>query len=209
MKKLKIIIWDFDGVIVDSRELSLELNQKQYENVTEESQRDLCSGNIYIEVRKLKKKNFSEDEKEDFLKNSYFPRKMELIPVPGISEIIEKLSKEYSMVINSSAREEPLSAYLIKHNLPFYFKKIYGKETSKSKEEKFKLILKEFGVEADECLFITDTIGDVHEAMAVKIKSIGVLWGYQRRKHFTSCEEEIILVEKPVELIDLIKKFKN
>lgn len=206
MKKLKVIIWDFDGVIVDSRELALELTQKLYEGVTEGLHRVLHLGNIFVGLSKLKRKNISDNEEKDFLENSYWPRKTQLPLIKDMTEVIQELSKEYIMVINSSSWESFITKYLKKYNLLHSFYKIYGKETSKSKEEKFKLILKELDVNANECVLITDTVGDVLEALLVDIKSIGVLWGYQQENHFASLENKIILVKESADLINIVKE---
>ena len=97
MEKKKLIIWDFDGPIVDSRELSLELAQRQHHDVTEDVHRNLFNGNIFDELAKLKKKDVDKKEHATFLEKSYWPRKMGLIPVPGIKEVLVKLSKDFIM----------------------------------------------------------------------------------------------------------------
>jgi HAD superfamily hydrolase (TIGR01509 family) len=122
----------------------------------------------------------------------------------GIREVIETLSKDFVMVINSSSSEVRIENYLKKNDLLKYFDKIYGVESSKSKEEKFELILKNFDITNKECVLITDTLGDVLEAKTLGISSIVVLWGYQEKKHFNLLDTEIILLEKPHELVPAI-----
>lgn len=200
----KLIIWDFDGPIVDSRHMAFELTQHQYEDITEDIHRNLFNGNIFTELAKLKKKNVTEEEHTTFLEKNYWPRKIELIPVEGIREIISELSQDFIMVINSSSATLQISNYLEKNNLLHFFKKIYGNEI-KSKEEKFKLILEYFEVSPNNCVLITDTLGDVLEANILNIPSVVVLWGYQLKEHFNSIKDKIIFVEQPSELIGAIK----
>ena len=204
MEKKKVIIWDFDGPIVDSREIALELTQYEYHGIDEHNHRDLFNKNIYEELSKLKRKSISDEELTAFLEKSYWPRKLKLTPVQGIGEVLSALSKNFSMVINSSSPEPQIVRYLTKYNFLSFFQKIYGKEI-KSKEEKFKLILRDFNVAAADCILITDTIGDVLEAESLNIPSIIVLWGYQLKKHFDSLDEKVTFVEHASEITKAVE----
>lgn len=203
MMNKKLIIWDFDGVIVDSRKLALELTQFQYENVDEDIHRNLFNGNLFESLDKLTKNNVGEEEHKEYLEKNYWPRKMELVPIRGMDEVLENLSQDFIMVINSSSSTVQIGAYLEKYNLSQYFSKIYGNEI-RDKKEKFRLILKDFNVLSESCVLITDTLGDVLEARAINIPAIVVLWGYQYKKHFNSVSN-IEFVEEPINLIEIIR----
>jgi HAD superfamily hydrolase (TIGR01509 family) len=199
----KLIIWDFDGVIVDSRRLALELTQFQYENVDEDIHRNLFNGNLFESLDKLTKNNVGEEEHKEYLEKSYWPRKMELVPIKGIDEVLKNLSQDFIMVINSSSSTIQIGAYLEKYNLSHYFSKIYGNEI-RDKKEKFRLILKDFNVSPENCVLVTDTLGDVLEARVINIPAVVVLWGYQYKKHFDSVSN-IEFVEEPINLIEIIR----
>lgn len=198
MNHKKLIIWDFDGPIIDSRELALELTQYQCHDVDEHVHRNLFNGNVFDGLNKLKKKA-SDEEFSEFLNKSYWPRKMEILPVEGIRGVLEELSNEFDMVINSSSVASQIDSYLAKNDLRKFFLKIYGSEI-KSKEEKFKLILKEFNLSAKDCVLITDTVGDVLEAESLSIPSIVILWGYQLEEHFNPVINKVVLVKDPSQL---------
>ena len=202
-KKRNLIIWDFDGPIIDSRKIALELVQRHFHDVTEDSHRNMFSKNIFEELAKLRKKDVSQESHDHFLATSYWPRKMELSPVPGIAEVILSLSKSFDMVVNSSSEHAQISNYLQKNNLIKFFQKIYGNEV-KSKEEKFKMILQDFKVSPQNCILITDTLGDVLEAENLNIPSIVVLWGYQFKNHFDSVSNTVIIVKKPNDIISVV-----
>jgi phosphoglycolate phosphatase len=36
-----------------------------------------------------------------------------------------------------------------------------------------------YGIGAEDCLFITDTLGDIKEAHHMKVPTVAVTWGYQ------------------------------
>lgn len=91
MEKKKVIIWDFDGPIVDSHNLALELVQHEYHGVDEKLHRDLFGQNIFIALNKLKKKDISKEEQKNFLEKSYWPRKLEIVPVEGMQDVLATL----------------------------------------------------------------------------------------------------------------------
>ena len=63
---------------------------------------------------------------------------VELIPVEEIEEVIKELNQwGYKLVIVSSSNEESIENYLKTHNLDKYFIEIMGKNTHRSKAEKF------------------------------------------------------------------------
>jgi phosphoglycolate phosphatase-like HAD superfamily hydrolase len=59
---------------------------------------------------------------------------------------------------------------------------IYGFQTHKSKVEKFKLIFENFRLKKEECVFVTDTLGDIIEGNHVGIKTLAVDNGYHERE---------------------------
>ena len=103
------------------------------------------------------------------------------------------------MVIISSSNETVITKFLDDVGLNCYFEKVYGKRASTSKVEKFNMLFEDFNVKPDECLFITDTLGDLNEAEEVKVESIAVTWGYHDRKTLES-GKSIAIVDSVEEL---------
>jgi HAD superfamily hydrolase (TIGR01509 family) len=168
----KLIIFDFDGVISDTWEHAYQMNVFDWPDLKPEEHRNFFNGNIFEEIAKMPPSTRQPEEKNKWLEEVYFPKKLKLPLFEGIVEVIQKLSEQYEMSINTSARAEQTRKYLERHNLDKFFDKIYGKETSKDKVEKFKKIISDHGVTADETVQITDTVGDMKEAEKVGIKSI-------------------------------------
>jgi len=62
-----------------------------------------------------------------------------------------------------------------------------------------------FQLQANECIFITDTVGDVKDAKKLNIPTILVSWGYQDESHFTEIKDSVIdIVHRPLDLLDLM-----
>ena len=209
MEKKKFIIWDFDGPIVNSRELALELSQVNFHDVDEHVHRRLFMGNVLAELTKLTPRGISVEESEHFLLNSYWPRVMNIEPIDGISDQIISLSDNFDMVINSSGESVGISEYLEKNNLKKYFKNIYGKEI-KSKSEKFKIIFDTYNVTPEDCLFITDTLEDVMEGKHANVPSVVVSWGYHTEDYFKSVIDEVYFAREPKDITRFVAEhFSN
>ena len=173
---IKIIVFDFDGVIIDNYELHYQLSTKQIKDLTREEHRKLFEGNIHEERAKLKSRNTGFD-----LPTAFQEHKL-LAKTPNkIKKLLLNLSQKYILGIISSALEVGLNSYIKNNSLTGVFSFVYGKETHTSKFEKFKLVTNKFNVKNEEIIFVTDTLGDILEANKVKIRSIAVDFGYHER----------------------------
>ncbi len=171
----KIIFFDFDGVIVSSIELTLEINREIITDMEMDDLKDWVEGNVYSK----KIKGIEVDETMTSLYfEKYGQRVVKMVPVEGMGEVLEKIKKKgWKMLIISSADESSIENFLDKNGLRDYFLDVMAKHTHASKVEKFKMALKKYKIEPKDALMVTDTVGDVKEAHEVKIKAIGVTWG--------------------------------
>ncbi len=172
---MKTIIFDFDGVIHDTFDLAYKINVGIFgENFTEEKYRDFFNGNIYknIEVSKKNSDNFFKLQNEAF---KYL--KID----ENIKKNLEKLSREYPLFIISSNQEEALNTYFQNNICVHIFKEVLGLETHKSKIEKFKYLFKKYNLKAEDCIFVTDTLGDILEGNKVGVRTIAVDFGFHKR----------------------------
>ncbi len=86
------------------------------------------------------------------------------------------------------------------------FKLVYGYEVSKSKTVKIKEALTELDTKLTDCIFITDTPGDIREGKETGIKSIGVTWGFHERERLERGNPYAI-VDKLEEIILKVKEY--
>lgn len=187
---IKLLIFDFDGVIEDTYEKHFQLSEKQVENLTREEHRKLFEGNIHEMREKLK----SEGRHTGFdVKTPFDEHKPALKIKKEIKEGLIDLSKKYKLGIITSSKEGGLKKYLENNRVENLFGFVYGFQTHKSKIEKFKLILKNFNLKSSEIIFVTDTLGDILEANDLGIKTIAVDFGYHERKRLEKGKPLIIL----------------
>lgn len=200
--KNRVIIFDFDGVIVSSSQLSLEIGMEQYEGITFSELQNWNEGNIYS--NKLRKE--MNDVTEMYYFEQYHKRVVDLVPVEGIGEVIKDLNRQgYKLIIVSSSREESIENYLRTHNLDKYFVEIMGKNTHRSKVEKFKMVFEKHKIKPNETLIVTDSVGDVKEAHEVEMRAIGVTWGIHEKERLENNGVDFV-AESPSEILAGIKQ---
>lgn len=189
----KVIVFDMDGVIVDSIGISYELILDNYPNMTKEEFLELQTGNYHEEIGKHKLsypvKEMTAEEKEE-RKKYYAMRKLESPIFAGMTDLLKSLHDSgYLLILNSSAYERNCIPILEKAGIATVFDMIATAEVSKSKVEKFKIIQENYTVSAEHILFITDSLGDVLEAKTMGVPTIAVTWGahedafFRRQEH--------------------------
>jgi phosphoglycolate phosphatase len=187
MKKDKIIIFDFDGVIADSFDIALEISQMSKPTLTKKRYRQAFNGNItkaIYEDRVIKEVDF---EKE-------YDKKFEtLLLADNIKTAIQNLSKDFKLFIVSSTINKTIEKYLLRHGIIKCFTEILGSDVEASKVKKFKMIFDKYLSDPTDSIFITDSSGDIKEAKEAKIGYIvGILGGYQTKKSLENAKPDKI-----------------
>ena len=197
----KIVIFDFDGVIVNTFKIytgiSRELNPDM--KLTDKQLR------AFFEKSVLDSPIFKYNNQNLFFKK-YGPKLLRLRPVRGMKQNIKTLVKDYTLVIISSSDSSLIKKFLKKHNLLGQFNSILGADVEKSKIIKIKNIVKKYQVKPKDRLFITDTLGDILEARKAKVESIGVTWGYHTKTTINKSHPYKIIT-KPSQLLKNVKQY--
>lgn len=201
MKNSKLVIFDFDGVVVNTFSFACEIGKNQF-GITEEEYRKKFEGNFYnsssiINEQKEVPINF------DFF-SLYQPKLMNLVPEAGIIESIQKLSEQYTLTIVSSTLTHIISGYLDKFSARNYFQEILGADVEKSKTIKINRLLDKYSKKPSEAVFVTDTSGDVQEAEHCGVKAIAVTWGYHPKVTLEKANP-FRIVEMPEMIEDAIR----
>ena len=177
---IKLIIFDYDGVIVDSfynvfdiyKIICEKLGKKFPENIEEFRK-------IYLRGYKQfqKKMGFSEDDEEkaeELYKNEILKKSPKIFE--GIDLVIKELSKRYILTMVSASYKEEVISKLRGFKLDKYFKMVIGKEDTGReplhKHMVFTKIMKEFNVKKEEILVIGDRMGDYTHAIEAGISKV-------------------------------------
>jgi phosphoglycolate phosphatase len=204
---MKTILFDFDGVMVDTFRPSLETHWEldQGEKITEDYYRKCLEGNVYD--------TFSEEDEQGKLANKkfydvYIQKLFELPVIPSIAETLEKLAKDYQLIVVSSTITSPIFEWLTQHDLAKYFVEIMGGDVHKSKVEKIKMVFDKYKIKASDCVFITDTLGDLREAEKAGVSSLAVTYGFHEKERLQK-GNPTGFIESPQEIIREIEKYWN
>lgn len=177
---IEAIIFDMDGVLVDSEPFHTLIEKRQFElnglSVSEEEHLNYmgtASELMWSQIHKNHKTNISVEEllEQNRTESIRFFTELENIPVMhGLPELLEKLSKRnYHLAVASSSFPEIIELLLGKSGLKKYFKVIVsGEEAGKSKPapDIFLLAAKKLGVSPENCLVVEDSQNGIKAARA-------------------------------------------
>lgn len=184
---LKAIVFDFDGVIGDTFQMSLDILAERKRIIPPKIYRDYHEGNVYESTLLT----FTKQESEYFWVR-YHDRISEEHLFP-IKDQVKGLARNNRLFLISSSLEKVIKKFLSLTGMTEYFEKILGKETHKSKVEKFKIIFKKYGLDPKECIFVTDTLGDLREAKKVGVPTIAVTWGYHGKTRLQKGSPDLMI----------------
>lgn len=199
---IKIVAFDFDGVLLDTYEEHYKIYEKRYAKMTREIHKWLFEGNI-VERRK------DIPIKEDIdIKKAYGDMYIHEKLTKEVTQFLKELKKDFIILVVSSGPDEFLKKFFENNNATKLIDGIYGRDTAIKKSKKFKMILKKYDINEDEIIFVSDTAGDVVEAKEVGIKTIAVDFGFHERERlakyspykivssFEELKKEIYLLNK-------------
>jgi len=205
MKNL-FILFDFDGVIADSFRTAFEIQKMICPDLTENMYKKRFEGNIndWEEPVNVHTEECRHDI--DFF-TEYIPRmKNEVQIVSDIRDVIIDLEKNYTLIVISSTITSPIQEFLEKHDLASHFDQVMGNDVHKSKVEKMKMVFEKYGVGAKDCVFVTDTLGDMREAEKMGVGTIGVTWGFHTPETLLT-GKPFRLIEKPNDLLSAVSDY--
>lgn len=182
---IKAIIFDFDGVILESAKIKTET----FADVVKEYPRQMAEDFVayhmshmgisrHIKFRyfieEILKQPYSENIEQELsgkFSELVFSKIMKCSFVPGAKEFLERNYKKYEFYIASGTPEEELGKIVEGRKLSQYFRKIYG--TPMKKEEIIKEICSAYGHKNEEVILVGDASTDQNAAKNTGLKFIG------------------------------------
>lgn len=182
---IKAIIFDFDGVILESASIKTDafaIVVQDYPNEQADAFVKYHMSHMGIS-RHVKFRYFIEeilheqysDEKEQILADQFsdivFERVMHCDFVPGAKEFLENNYQQYELYIATGTPEEEIMQIIEGRNLQKYFKRVYG--TPMKKEEIVDAIMEQYGYSTKEIVFVGDAGTDLKAAESRDLYFIG------------------------------------
>jgi phosphoglycolate phosphatase len=199
----KLVIFDFDGVIVNTLTFSFKEHKDKNPSLTWEKFQDFSNGNFHDgmieEIAKGSYNSFGNEEWDKI----YSEKIKELTITDIFIEIIKSLSSDYNLAIVSSSSTKCIYNFLLKEKI-IKFSDILGKDVHKSKIVKINILLEKYNIKPEDAVFITDSLGDILEGNECGVKSIGVTWGIHPRETLEK-GNPIIIIDNPMDLLTTVQ----
>lgn len=184
MSKIKAIIFDFDGVILESMDAKTKAFTFLFKDYPEhipaiinlhKSHGGMSRFEKFeIIYRDFLQQPLSEEKKAEFGRqfSEYVYQKVLKCPfVEGAREFLEKYHQKLPLFIASGTPEAEICSLVKERNLEKYFKAVLGSPLTK--QELILKIMKEFNFQPQELIFVGDAIDDYQGAQEAGIRFIG------------------------------------
>lgn len=183
---VKAILFDFDGVIVDSVNIKTEAFRELFSDEKEHIQKivdfHLANGGMSrfkkfeIIHRDILKKPFSGKQSKELgvqFSKLVEQKVKECSYMPGAFEFIQKYSRQIPLFVASGTPQDELQSITAQRGLTMYFKEIHG--TPRSKPEIIRDILKRYDFNVAEMPFVGDSINDYKASVETRSPFYGYL----------------------------------
>jgi glutamyl/glutaminyl-tRNA synthetase/phosphoglycolate phosphatase-like HAD superfamily hydrolase len=208
LKKIKAIVFDVDGVIIDSCDIKGKIITKFYTENLNLNKEEIKKISFYLN-RKLQFKFINENikkidiEKELNLLNEKLKQvENDFLLNEKLVNFIKSNYKNYLFFTNTMMPHNSLEKIFKNHNLHKYFKELFSYDTG-LKNENLEKISKKYDLKYEEIIFIDDSKGHIEKSKELKINTI----------HFTNLnidmKNQIEKFEKLINFTELEKSNFN
>ncbi len=184
---MKIVIFDFDGVLVDSVDIKTRAFAKLFEDKSPEIVEAVVAHHLgHGSMSRFDKisyyyKEFLKQPLTDDMLNSLCNRFAEIVVeevirapyVKGAKDFLDNYSRLYECYVVSGTPEDELRELITRRNMNNYFRGVYG--APRKKVEIIKEILDTTNCNPQEAVFIGDDLPDYDAVKVNGVKFIGVV----------------------------------
>ncbi|MFH1439743.1 MAG: HAD family hydrolase [Candidatus Woesearchaeota archaeon] len=209
--KTKLVIFDYDGVLVDTLAITIraynhllrDLNlSKQF---TKDEFKDYCESDWISGLSKIGLHKKEEQQKcAEFYFRYLKDYGHEIQLCPGIKKMLEKLKqKGYSLAIASNNKFDEIKTRLLDKEIDNYFDYIIDDTHGlKPNPAGILALLAHLNIKPEHAVLVGDMDGDMLAAKNANLKkAIGVTWGYHHPEKLNCAD---IIIDSPEELIDVV-----
>lgn len=204
---MKTIIFDFDGTIVDTFQMTVEIGRNITGNKSLLSREDL---------NKLRIKSTFEIVQELNIPKHMWPflmfrgrrqmaKRLDEIKIfKGIDEVISNLHENgFKLLVISSNSSNNITKCLRKYGIKKDFRKIYGGVGLLSKARALRKVLASNRLDLHDVIYVGDEVRDIEAAKDVGIDVVAVTWGFND-KNLLEAETPNFVVRSRPELLSVL-----
>lgn len=204
--KHSLVIFDFDGTIVDSSGLMLDV----YKKIAAEKNISFPESDEISELRKLSTRELMKMFKirfwqiPGFIKNArelYSKNINQIVEISEMTNLIRKIKDEAKIAIVSTNSAATIKNYLESINLNIFDDIIEASLFDKSRG--IKKLMKKYNVQIDQTIYIGDETRDIEASKRAGVKCISVLWGLNHKDALEKLSPYKI-ASRPAELLELL-----
>lgn len=208
---MKLILFDFDGVLADTlgdmlsfgQDVLLELGIHRIPTPADLASLETMS---FVEYgRQLGVPSHLVDAFADGCFRRFGQRSRPPKIFEGMKYAVEQLSKTNKIAIVTGNTTATVENFLDAHGLRGCVRGIFAVDRPGTKPEKILSARRQFAKQGDATYLVGDAVSDIRAARDTSVKSIAVSWGHQSLDKLMDAKPDY-LVHSPRELLELLDK---
>jgi phosphoglycolate phosphatase len=204
-----IIIFDFDGVMADTRlfmlqttgEICAQLGHPCTPTPADQEALDVMSFDNLGRQVGLPEHLIPEYTRRILAVFNDYPQPMPA--VDSIAQVIEQLASDHRLGLVTGNGAGVVRKFLVHYGLEQHFEVVSTLEDPGSRVEKIQRILAALGNEHAQAYMIGDSVSDILAARQAGISSVAVTWGHQSTAKLRRAGPDFI-IEAPADLLTLL-----
>ena len=183
---IRAIVFDFDGVILDSVDIKTKAFARLFEEHGPDVQRQVVEhhlahggvsrfrkfAHIYEHILRRPMPEGESERLGERFSDLVFDEVVKAAWIPGAPEFLEKNHARYRCFVASGTPQEELARIVHLRDLEKYFTGVFG--TPATKEQITRRIFAEHGLESSEVVFIGDAMTDFDAARVCEVGFVGI-----------------------------------
>ena len=203
----KLLLFDFDGVLVDSLDVYEAVVRQCLEAIgqpivqTRADYLTLYQDNFYGEIAR-RGVDLSAFLAELARIRPHIDTSL-LKPLPAMAPVLLTLAERHRLMLISSNSAEVIQVLLNRMGVSKCFDAVLGADFLLDKTEKIVHVQNSSGFAKEDIYYVGDTAGDIREAHRAGIRSVAVTWGWHDRAALEAVAPDF-LIDSPQALLNLL-----